>query len=685
MAVSSQQQALVRKFVYTGLIVALFTLSLLHRRIIVEPQGNNLLLREVSKGEVKLTDSAVRLALTGSRGIAVTFLWTAAIEKQKRHEWNELDLLVSSITKLQPHFITPWLFQSWNLAFNVAVECDRPRDKYFYISRGLEVLAEGERRNFKPPAPGNPDMRQNMGFYYQLKIGNSDEKNTMRCLLEMSCIDPLDRAPERLWVDTERGKKVRLDKFKDFCVQNPRLVRRLHDQLSFTAPEDIVRFLDDNKDIPSRFEAPTGGAQQKESVVKEELEQFPILPPGRPAPKSRELSTTEAVDVYYVCRNWFDYAQKPLPEPSSDPSIEPTPNPLVKRLPRYIAQQIFRSYPARAQAYQAENLEAEGWFDGDGWEIKRWFDKDRSPNDPEFRVGTDHKFHAGPCWETAYQMYLEYGTLNGLYLTPRERVELAKEAEPYRKKFKVDERTFGEASAATRDAAMTKSLHAHNRLNYMTLYQNMTNFPEFITQTDAERLPATVTARKYFYNADRIRKAEDPERAIPLYEKGWNLITEVLLSNPRFARLSNVQEDLYDIQIPYNFYVQKHRGELFKPLLIGLAQMATWPNPPYDELLNSSQRLKILPVRNHRGLLDALLYYDGQDALELKTALAAWTQPAVQAFHVISPLQFYGQLTRTLQRDMPLPDNWRTIVDADTANRVRDRLGLNRAERTDKK
>ena len=61
MAVSHQQQALVRKLLYAGLIVALFTVSLLHRRFVVEPQGNVLQLREVSKGEVKLLESAVRL------------------------------------------------------------------------------------------------------------------------------------------------------------------------------------------------------------------------------------------------------------------------------------------------------------------------------------------------------------------------------------------------------------------------------------------------------------------------------------------------------------------------------------------------------------------------------------------------------------------------------------------------
>jgi hypothetical protein len=707
MAVSYQQQALVRKFVYTGLIVALFTVSLLHRRFVVEPQGNNLLLREVSRGEVKLTDSAVRLALVGSRGIAVTFLWSAAIDKQKRHEWNELDLLVSSITKLQPHFVTPWLFQSWNLAFNVAVECDRPRDKYFYISRGLEVLAEGERRNYKPPAPGNPDMRQNMGSYYQLKIGNSDEKNTMRCLLEMSCIDPLERAPERLWVDTDRGKMVKLDKFRDFCVQNPRLVRRLNDQLRLATPKEVVSFLDDNRDIPSRFEPPTGGPQQKESVVKDPLEQFPIMPPNRPNLKSRELSTSELVDIFFVSRNWYEYAQEPLPDPPPEPALEtPPPNPLVKRLPRYIAVQIFRGLPARAQEYIAENLEAEGWFDGDGWAIKKWFDKDRGPNDPEYRVGTEPKFHARPAWEAAYQMYLSYGTRTGLFLTPTELEELNRAAEFYRRTYKVEAGYRG--PEVRPDRPEYDSFRAHKRLLYAGLYGlAMTNFPEHLTQTDAERDPETVMARKLFYQAERFRRAEDPERAIPLYQQAWKLWTQVFLAHPKFAQNSLVLEDLYETQIRYNFYVQKHRSEVFKPVTMGLAQLATWPYPPFFDRLTVSQKVKILPVRNHRGILDYLLFFDGPHAEELKIALTAWTQGSIQAMHgvlpsevqsqlvsgavamglggtdLVLPTQVRFQLTRAIARDTTVAadSQWRVLVDATTAYRVRDRLGLNRSEK----
>src|SRR5207247_819817 len=146
----------------------------------VTSQANELELREITRGEnPELLGSTLRLLLTGSRGAAVTILWKAAIDKQMMNEWNELELIVRSLTKLQPHFLTPWLFQSWNLAYNVSVESDRIRDKYFYMVQGIELLAEGERQN-----RNNPDLRFNMGFYNQHKIGLSDESNTLRCLYQ---------------------------------------------------------------------------------------------------------------------------------------------------------------------------------------------------------------------------------------------------------------------------------------------------------------------------------------------------------------------------------------------------------------------------------------------------------------------------------------------------------------------
>src|ERR1044071_7444061 len=136
MASPYQQQVRQRKFLYIGLILALFTFAFAWRQYVVAAQASKLALREENRGEVDLTGAVVRLGLTGSRGLATCFLWDSAIDKQKKNQWNELEVLVRSLTKLQPHFITPWLFQSWNLAYNVSVESDRIRDKYFYITRG---------------------------------------------------------------------------------------------------------------------------------------------------------------------------------------------------------------------------------------------------------------------------------------------------------------------------------------------------------------------------------------------------------------------------------------------------------------------------------------------------------------------------------------------------------------------
>jgi hypothetical protein len=137
-----QQQSLQRKIIYIVMILVLSFATYLLRQsdklwpgtqvpLGIDAQARALELREQDRGEVGLTGSALRLTLLGSRGLVVCYLWTAATKKQMKHEWNELELIVDSLTKLQPHFITPWLFQSWNLAYNVSVESDRIRDKYF--------------------------------------------------------------------------------------------------------------------------------------------------------------------------------------------------------------------------------------------------------------------------------------------------------------------------------------------------------------------------------------------------------------------------------------------------------------------------------------------------------------------------------------------------------------------------
>ena len=177
MGTPHHQQSLQRKVVYIGLILAIFFVLVFYRPYVVENEATRLSLREEDRGDVELTGKVVTLGLTGLRGVVITALWSGAKDKMEKNQWNELELLVRSVTKLQPHFVTPWLFQSWNLSYNVAVQCDREADQYFYITRGIELLSEGERQN-----KANPEMRYYVGFYNQHKIMLADRTNMLKAL-----------------------------------------------------------------------------------------------------------------------------------------------------------------------------------------------------------------------------------------------------------------------------------------------------------------------------------------------------------------------------------------------------------------------------------------------------------------------------------------------------------------------
>lgn len=678
------QQVRTRKLIYTALIVTLFTVSLIHRRFVVEAQAYDLQLREVARGEVELTSSAVRLTLTGSSGLANTFLWWAALQKQEKHEWNELELLVRSITKLQPYFVTPWLFQSWNLAYNVSVECDRPRDKYYYITRGIELLAEGERRNQGASTkddpgssrfPGNPDMRFNMGVFYQMKIGQSDEKLIMRCLLEMSCIDPIERDPDKA-----------KSRFAAFCKSNPRLVRRLREGLGYATVDKALQFLKENYEVPSRFEKPAGNVEQEFCNLKPDREQFPVVPPRRldwPDPKSRTF-TSDSLDVFVLSRAWWEYAQAPLPDPVADYTVQLTYDPLEKRIPRNMALHLFRGYPCIAQENHAESLGDEGFFDAEGWLIKDWFDKEQGSEEREFRVGAEPTYWSRPAWERAYDMYIEYGTQNGMYIPQARLLALVKKAEEI---GKYKDRQF--KSQEDVPPELLDAFKAAMQIDSYRKYRGMTNYEARLARAEAEKSRSLSDARKYFFNAERMRRFDDPEKALSLYEAAFPLWIDACFAHPKFARISTIQEDVYELEINYLRLLQKQRTDILKPVTTGLAQMAIWPyqfamignkeqNHPFnlEEMLTTQDKARIIPIRKVRGPFDQTIFYAGPAAQDLKEFLVAWTAGAGFPPFMAYPGQANLMLSTTVFLSDPPEFPWMSFMDGSTVTQVRTRLRL---------
>lgn len=597
-----------RKIVYLALILALFVVNTFFWRgaavsatdkplpWTVQARANELELTEAAQGQSDLLGSTVRLVLTGSRGLAVTILWNAAIEKQMKHEWNELEFLVRSLTKLQPHFLTPWLFQSWNLAYNVSVESDRVKDKYFYISRGIDLLAQGERVN-----KDNPDMRYWIGFYYQNKFGVSDEANTLRSLFQLSCVKPEDRDPDVLAPkDPRTGRRVvDLTRFEAFCKAHPQLVKRLREPpkelnrpFKCGTPDEVIEFLDQSRRLPCRFVDPTldaGLLAGRVGDLKPADQQFPVLPTAKARTEKEGLDEPTAAstlddqfDAYTAARAWFAYAQDPLPDPV--PMVESLDRKerlkllQGKKLPRQPAEVLFRQTPARAQSYIGERLHKEGWFDDSGWAVDagrigqgRWF-----PDGRDVVVGGGQDL-ATQAWQRAYDMWREYGIQNGLMYADR-----AKEtsddalAKKFREKYQVGP---GDMAAAFNpdkmDAEMRASLFAHRRLFFMWQNRQMTNFPHFMTKANGEKDRETAQARKAIDRAEEFRRAAEPERAIEAYEDGFKKWEVVFRRYDDFRNDDATAEEVYESELHYLDLIRDHRGEQLRPLVAYFESMAT--------------------------------------------------------------------------------------------------------------
>lgn len=561
-----QRQALIRKFVYFGVILVLFLVTLGLRNFPafgLDAQAEKLSIRDQDLGEGDLTGQAVRLSLVGSRGITITCLWAAAQEKQKKHEWNELELIVRSLTKLQPHFIAPWRFQSWNLAYNVSVESDRVKDKYFYITRGIDLAAEGERNNH-----GNPDLRLDVGYFMQDKIGLADEATTLRCLFQLSLIDPLERLPTR-FRSAGSDQVDNMLEFRDFCEKHPMLVRRLREHLRCKLPEDIVDFLEANQKVPSRFEDSTAATSQDTTPLKPVTDQFPPLPPesdyaamcygSRAAElsfKSPSSQLGDSVDNYAIARAWFCYSQDPFNDPDHP------------RRPRYISSIIFQGYPSRAQHYVAETLEKEGWYDQTGWEIRDWmFPQDKlQAGGPKgyITVGKSEAW-AQEAWKKAFEMT------------------------DYRGKNSVPPLMLDDKELKKLDPQL---------VNMYNLNKNLTNFQHFYILSKVEQTKEAVTARRLFHEAETYNNLADFDQAKPIFENpgalgppntwgskaaGWKNTTgwkKLLLNHPDYAAEDDIQEETYIFEHHYKHALQELNGPLYKQLVVlndALGQAAQWP------------------------------------------------------------------------------------------------------------
>jgi hypothetical protein len=119
------------------------------------------------------------VALGGFRGLISNLLWIRANDLQQDDKYFEAAQLADWITDLEPHFAQVWVFQAWNMAYNISVKFKENApgdysDRWRWVQRGIALLRdEGLRYN-----PDEVLIYRELAWFFQHKIGqNQDDGN----------------------------------------------------------------------------------------------------------------------------------------------------------------------------------------------------------------------------------------------------------------------------------------------------------------------------------------------------------------------------------------------------------------------------------------------------------------------------------------------------------------------------
>jgi hypothetical protein len=114
------------------------------------------------------------VALGGFRGLISNYLWIRANDLQLDDKFFEAAQLADWITGLEPHFPQVWIFQAWNMAYNISVKFKDFPDRWRWVERGIELLRDdGLRYN-----PNEILIYRELGWFFQHKMGqNLDDAN----------------------------------------------------------------------------------------------------------------------------------------------------------------------------------------------------------------------------------------------------------------------------------------------------------------------------------------------------------------------------------------------------------------------------------------------------------------------------------------------------------------------------
>ncbi|MGO8765089.1 MAG: hypothetical protein ACLQSR_08155 [Limisphaerales bacterium] len=108
------------------------------------------------------------VALGGFRGLISNYLWIRANDLQQDDKFFEAAQLANWITDLEPRFTQVWIFQAWNMAFNISVKFKDFPDRWHWVEDGISLLRDRALQY----NPDNIMIHRELAWFYQMKMGD---------------------------------------------------------------------------------------------------------------------------------------------------------------------------------------------------------------------------------------------------------------------------------------------------------------------------------------------------------------------------------------------------------------------------------------------------------------------------------------------------------------------------------
>jgi hypothetical protein len=151
------------------------------------------------------------VGLAGFRGIVAEALWLRASWMQENGRYQELAQLADWITALDPRAADAWVYQAWNMAYNISVMLPLPEDRLRWVTQGISLL----RDRAIPLNPAEARLYRELGWLYQHKIGSDSDEAHLYYKLSLAAVmtpwlDAAGQPPVPLPANAARHLRQRL-------------------------------------------------------------------------------------------------------------------------------------------------------------------------------------------------------------------------------------------------------------------------------------------------------------------------------------------------------------------------------------------------------------------------------------------------------------------------------------------